>query len=438
VAAGFATGISFGSGDLDTLTAKGFNDAIVIKYNTNGEVVWVKTFGGTDAANAASAYASVTAVSDGFVATGVSDYYSFGNGDWAGVPTNGDADAIAVRYDNNGAVVWQKNFGGEGHDYFNAVAANTSGIFAAGYSYYTSFNTGDLTGIMNKGSDDAIIAKYGTFVPVSNITDVIDTAVVSIDLPLAEISGTVLPANASNKDIVWSLKSAGTTGAVVMSNTTITETGAVIIGDPYLHTTAPGTLVLTATIASGLAVGTDYTQDFSITITPSPPLPPSAYAFTSTAGVGGKLFGTSSDDYAPGTDIIVMAIADDDYCFVRWTASGVTLTDDTVNYVMFSMPANAVTLTAEFMVIQGTGVKESTMNNEQLIIYPNPTTGEIRLTNLDFRLTIDDIKIYDVVGRLQQSKIVNLQSEIVLDISHLANGLYFLKVGDKTVKVIKE
>jgi hypothetical protein len=81
------------------------------------------------------------------------------------------------------------------------------------------------------------------------------------------------------------------------------------------------------------------------------------------------------------------------------------------------------------------GIAEAT-HALTLRVYPNPTSNQLRIENYELRM--GDIAIYDVVGKLQQSKIVNLQSEISIDISHLANGLYFLKVGDKTVKVIKE
>jgi hypothetical protein len=48
------------------------------------------------------------------------------------------------------------------------------------------------------------------------------------------------------------------------------------------------------------------------------------------------------------------------------------------------------------------------------------------------------VEIFDVVGKLQHfGKSEIGQSEIVLDISHLANGLYFLKVDGKMVKVVK-
>jgi hypothetical protein len=46
-----------------------------------------------------------------------------------------------------------------------------------------------------------------------------------------------------------------------------------------------------------------------------------------------------------------------------------------------------------------------------------------------------EIGIYDIVGQ----KLLNYQIiDDLIDISHLANGLYFLKIGNKTVKIIKE
>ena len=53
-------------------------------------------------------------------------------------------------------------------------------------------------------------------------------------------------------------------------------------------------------------------------------------------------------------------------------------------------------------------------------------------------LSSSDIEISDIVGKKQENRISEIgKSEIVLDISHLANGMYFLKVNGKTVKIIK-
>jgi len=50
-----------------------------------------------------------------------------------------------------------------------------------------------------------------------------------------------------------------------------------------------------------------------------------------------------------------------------------------------------------------------------------------------------DIEIYNVVGQVVfTSQLSKLSPETTIDISHLANGLYFLKVDGKMVKIVKE
>ena len=79
------------------------------------------------------------------------------------------------------------------------------------------------------------------------------------------------------------------------------------------------------------------------------------------------------------------------------------------------------------------------MKKELISIYPNPTTGELRIKNYELR--IKSVDVFDVYGKKLQSKIVNLKSEIVIDISHLPAGIYFVKIsteaGIQTQKVIK-
>ena len=73
------------------------------------------------------------------------------------------------------------------------------------------------------------------FVPVTDIVDAPDEATANTPLIL---TGTVVPADATNSDIIWSVKDAGTTGATISGNT--------------LNTTAAGTAVVTATVMDGL------------------------------------------------------------------------------------------------------------------------------------------------------------------------------------------
>jgi len=131
--------------------------------------------------------------------------------------------------------------GGTGYDIapFWAIASsgvnlNTSDTFEAGETYcmYIGLTAQDgyefansMTTATINGNDAYYNQDYGTtyvrcnftvaaatFVAVTGITDVPNAATAGTDLTL---SGTVAPSDATNKTIVWSVKTAGTTGATI-------------------------------------------------------------------------------------------------------------------------------------------------------------------------------------------------------------------------------
>ena len=77
-------------------------------------------------------------------------------------------------------------------------------------------------------------------------------------------------------------------------------------------------------------------------------------------------------------------------------------------------------------------------------VYPNPTTGELRIEVAgQARNDVVNVEIFDVYGRKQkgESRKEKAESVIVLDISALQTGLYFVKIttenGTLTKKVVK-
>jgi uncharacterized repeat protein (TIGR02543 family) len=103
------------------------------------------------------------------------------------------------------------------------------------------FDTGIVT------ADITLYARWITFDAVKNITGVVTGAVQGSPLTL---TGIITPATATNKNILWTVKS----GAASISN------------GNRLTASAAGTITVTATIINGSMPGTDYTQDFVINI----------------------------------------------------------------------------------------------------------------------------------------------------------------------------
>jgi hypothetical protein len=148
---------------------------------------------------------------------------------------------------------------------WNVKSAGATGATISGNTFYaTSSGTVTITATIAAGTSpttaytqDFTITVTGgggasgpTFVAVTNITGVPSTAVAGTPLAL---TGTVVPTNATNRDIIWNVKSAGTTFATISGST--------------LYTISAGTITITATIAAGSSPTGIYTKDFVIVIT---------------------------------------------------------------------------------------------------------------------------------------------------------------------------
>ena len=167
----------------------GLSDAFLLKYDFDGNQLWVKTWGGGN-----HDYGNGVAVTDGGVymtgytrsfGAGVDDgsedpflvkYDSDGNQLWNttweepsnedgfGVAVAGDGvyvaghtlsvgagsyDALLVKYDSDGNQLWNTTWGGASADYGRAVVAGSDGVYLAGY-----------TDSFGAGYTDSFVTKY--------------------------------------------------------------------------------------------------------------------------------------------------------------------------------------------------------------------------------------------------------------------------------------
>ena len=76
--------------------------------------------------------------------------------------------------------------------------------------------------------------------------------------------------------------------------------------------------------------------------------------------------------------------------------------------------------------------------NSNYKIYPNPTNGELTITN--YELGITNVEVYDVYGRNITCNVSHVTChENKVDVSHLSAGIYFIKIGNEFIgKFIKE
>ena len=95
-----------------------------------------------------------------------------------------------------------------------------------------------------------------------------------------------------------------------------------------------------------------------------------------------------------------------------------------------SDPSATITLTT-------VGINDYELNN--VVVYPNPTTGMIQIQNSESR--IQDVEVYDAYGKLLNAVKVN-DNATSLDLSGYASGTYFVKImtenGVVTKRVVKQ
>ena len=168
----------------------------------------------------------------------------------------------------------------------NINIQNNSGTLTLNTTAATPAGTHVIRVAINGASSQNfnLVVGAGTFIPVTNITGVPTTTVAGT--PLALI-GTVAPANATNRTIVWSVQAAGGTGATISGST--------------LNTTSAGTVTVRATITNGLTASSNYTQDFTVTVSAPEPqfVPVSGILNVPTTGTAGSSLSMASATINP-------------------------------------------------------------------------------------------------------------------------------------------
>jgi hypothetical protein len=134
------------SNDGDVVRSHGSADVFVARLNINGNVVWTKAIGGS---NADVGWAVAATPDNGCVITG---WTASDDGDITS-SVHGNSDLLAVKLDNDGNILWQKAFGGSEGEQGNAILATGDGGYIIAGSTYS--NDGDVSG--NHGDLDGWI-----------------------------------------------------------------------------------------------------------------------------------------------------------------------------------------------------------------------------------------------------------------------------------------
>jgi len=112
--------------------------------------------------------------------------------------------------------------------------------------------------------------------------------------------------------------------------------------------------------------------------------------------------------------------------------SGATGYLTNINGVLFFSagdPANG----GELWKYPGNGIASGVSSisiNDDLLIYPNPSTGIFQIKNDDLKITA--VEIYNVMGEKIYASSKNAENNLTIDISNQPKGIYFVTVYEGT------
>jgi len=140
------TGNTF-SNDFDVSKNNGESDVWLIKLDDYGNLIWEKTFGGTEYDAAQGVY---TSLDGGFLIAGNSK-----SSDLDAISNMGENDLWLIKTNSNGELIWQQTFGGADLDHgFDVIENTDKSVLFVGESSSTDFPI-----LQNKGMSDVIVIK---------------------------------------------------------------------------------------------------------------------------------------------------------------------------------------------------------------------------------------------------------------------------------------
>lgn len=136
------------------MISNGGSDIFIAKYDSSGNLLWVKQAGSPSFDRG---YSITTDNSDNVYVTG----YFKGKAGFGGtsITTYGDRDVFVAKYDSSGNLIWIKQGGGSYWDYgYSLTTDNTNNVYVTGFFFESAVFEG--TSLTSSGHNDVFIAKY--------------------------------------------------------------------------------------------------------------------------------------------------------------------------------------------------------------------------------------------------------------------------------------
>jgi hypothetical protein len=157
VGGSFSDGAQFGQ---TRLVSRGGTDAMLIKLAADGDVQWVKQFGGAYADSIQ--HVAVDAQGSIYVQGQFKDVSDWGGPTKLKAGGGSDDDVVLAKYDANGNFLWAKRFGNAFNDVAGGLTVDPAGNVTMTGSFDKSVSFGDGDDHNSLGESDIFVARFST------------------------------------------------------------------------------------------------------------------------------------------------------------------------------------------------------------------------------------------------------------------------------------
>ena len=430
ISGSFSNSVDFDpSGNTEVRTSEGGKDAFLAKYNSDGDFMWVNTYG-----SIFFEYGEVlglTAAGDIYLALRYNGEIDLDPGEAEVIltPYMGASDAALVKYNAAGEYQWNYSISTPDNDNITCISVSSSGMVAIGSTINgatTGFNERDMQLSMLQ-SDGTLMWEYNfaNYEKANNIKKIVFTDDDTNIIIGGRIEG--------NTDFDPSEE----------SNVTIDP----LFADPFFakYEVSTGNLIWARLIKSG------GTEDYLSGLTVSGSSVIVAGSFDNTATFNEGDF-TSQKVSAGGSDIYMAAYSSEDGAYIgseifggpgsevssdarflpsgNMAMTGVYTSSLKLNSEQSAIPAIGYTdvFFGEFsyQIVVSDGLKVVDKST-RISMYPIPAANvlNIDVNNSNFSGKLE-VKIMNVVGQIVMKKTLDMTTAKSLDVSQLRSGVYII------------
>ena len=444
VTGAFQQTVDFGNGS-DIITSQGELDVFIIKLNSNGDLLWVKTLGGSG--TEISEEVKIDGAGNIYITGAYEETVDFDPG--AGIQeftSLGRSDIFILKLDVDGNYIWAKCFGGILDDYANALTIDSSeNIVTTGYfSQNVDFDPSSEEFIISSNNTDVFIQKLnpaGNFIWAKGNSS---SAISQGESIITDNTGNIYIAGAFDDSLYFGSEngnptavSNGSTDSFILK---LNELGDFrwlkSIGGSEGDFTNDITLdsnnnVIATGVFTGAVdfdpgsnshiINSNGSQDMFIQILDA------TGSFINAHGIGASSFDYGEAITVDNEDNIYLATSFSETVDIDPSSDTYPLTSN--GFIDFSI--------AKFSPIS-LGINENSFQT-YLITYPNPTSGNLTIAFGEYHENIN-VSIYNSLGQHILKKTEYQTNKLELNIDAPA-GVYFCEIETdqkSLIKIIKE